>query len=73
MTADTLLLARLLSMAALLAATTEYAELIRRRVVQRAKAREHSALVEHSLRGLVRVFLAEPTSDTEPFPVAHGG
>ncbi len=59
MSADAEMLARLLAMAALIAATTEYAEVIRRRVVRRAKARERSVLEEHGLQGLVRVFLAE--------------
>ncbi|MEX0626037.1 MAG: hypothetical protein WD402_05795 [Chloroflexota bacterium] len=62
MTADTVMLARLLSMAALIAATTEYAEVIRRRVVRRAKARERSVLEQHGLHGLVRVFLADAPS-----------
>ena len=73
MTADTLMLARLLSQAALLAATTEYAEMIKRRVTLRVKARERSALEQHGLHGLVRVFLAEAPSGDEPFPIAHGG
>ena len=59
MTADTVMLARLLAMAALLAATTEYAEMIKRRVLRQVNARERSALQQHGLHGLVRVFLAE--------------
>jgi hypothetical protein len=59
MTADTITLARLLAMAALLAATTEYAEMVRRRVLRRVHARERSALEQHGLDGLVRVFLAD--------------
>jgi hypothetical protein len=59
MTADNLTLARLLAMAALLAATTEYAEMIKRRVMRQVNARERSALEQHGLHGLVRVFLAD--------------
>lgn len=59
MTPDTALLARLLVTAALVAATTEYAEIIRRRVMRRAAARERAALEQHGLHGLVRVFLTE--------------
>lgn len=59
MTPDTALLARLLVTAALIAATTEYAEIIRRRVIIRAAARERAALEAHGLHGLVRVFLTE--------------
>jgi hypothetical protein len=59
MTADTVMLARLLAMAALLAATTEYAEIIRRRVMRQVTARERSALEQHGLHGLVRLFLAD--------------
>jgi hypothetical protein len=73
MTADTLTLARLLAMAALLAATTEYAEVIKRRVLGRVHARERSLREQHGLHGLVRVFLTEASSGVEPFPIAHGG
>jgi hypothetical protein len=59
MTGDTVTLARLLAMAALLAATTEYAEIIKRRVILRLNARERSALEQRGLDGLVRVFLAD--------------
>jgi hypothetical protein len=59
MHADTVMLARLLLMAALTAATVEYAELIRRRFARRVEARERAALREHGLRGLVRVLLAD--------------
>jgi hypothetical protein len=59
MTADTVTLARLLAMAALLAATTEYAEMIKRRVLRQVNARERSALEQYGLHGLVRVFLAD--------------
>lgn len=59
MDADTLTLARLLLTTALMAATIEYAEVIKRRVVRRAVARERASLEEHGLLGLVRVFLAD--------------
>jgi hypothetical protein len=58
MDADTLTLARLLTTAALLAATTEYIELIKRRAVRTAHARERAMFEEQGLHGLVRVFLA---------------
>ena len=54
----TLTLARLLATAALMAATTEYVELIRRRAVRTAHARERAMFEEQGLDGLVRVFLA---------------
>jgi hypothetical protein len=64
MTAETALLAKLLVTAALIAATTEYAEIIRRRVLRRAAARERATLEVHGLHGLVRVFLTEsPPTD----------
>jgi len=67
MTADTVTLARLLAMAALLAATTEYAEMIKRRVTCRLNARERSALEQHGLHGVVRVLLADSTAGEAPF------
>jgi hypothetical protein len=60
MVSDTLTLARVLMMAALAAATTEHAEVIKRRVVRRADARDRAMLEEHGLRGLVRVLLVDP-------------
>jgi hypothetical protein len=70
MTAETALLARLLITAALIAATTEYAEIIRRRVMRRAVARERDTLEAHGLHGLVRVFLTEsPPTDAAFVPV----
>lgn len=59
MTTDTDLLIRLLTTAALIAATTEYIEVVRRRVLRRAEARERTKLQEHGLHGLVRVFLTD--------------
>ncbi|MBA3689405.1 MAG: hypothetical protein H0W81_11360 [Chloroflexi bacterium] len=59
MTADTIMLVRLLTTAALVAATAEYAAMIRRRVLHRADAREHRLLADVGLQSLVRVFLAD--------------
>jgi hypothetical protein len=59
---ETILLARLLSTAVLIAATTEYAEVIRRRLARRAEARERVVLQQHGLHGLVRVLLADAPS-----------
>jgi hypothetical protein len=59
MDAHSLTLARLLLMAALTAATAEYVEVMKRRVVQRVGARERAMFEEHGLRGLVRVLLAD--------------
>ncbi len=59
MSADTVLLGQLLATAALIAATADYAELIRRRVIVRAAAREQALFAEYGLRGLVRVLLAD--------------
>ena len=59
---ETVMLARLLSTAALIAATTEYAEVIRRRLARRAAARERVVLERHGLDGLVRVLLADAPS-----------
>jgi hypothetical protein len=60
MSADTHLLQSLLATAALIAATAEYAAMIRRRVVRRVHAREHRVLEDLGLQSLVRVFLADP-------------
>lgn len=59
MGAETVTLARLLLMAALTAATIEYAELIRRRFARQVEARDRDSLQEHGLQGLVRVLLAD--------------
>ena len=61
MDADTITLARLLVTAALLAATAEYAELIRRRAIRTDHARERAMFEEQGLHGLVRVLLAGAT------------
>lgn len=57
MDAETLTLARLLVLAALIAATTDYAELIKHRAIRTAHARERAMFEEQGLHGLVRVFL----------------
>jgi hypothetical protein len=62
MSPDTLLLVRLLATAALIAATAEYAAMIRRRVMRRVQAREHRVFEDVGLQSLVRVFLADPPS-----------
>lgn len=59
MPADPLTLAKLLATAALIGATIEYIEVIKRRVVRRAAEHERAVLEERSLQGLVRVFLAD--------------
>jgi hypothetical protein len=73
MSADTVLLGQLLATAALIAATTDYAEVIRRRVAGRAAARERAMFAEYGLRGLVRVLLAEPRPPERSFRTAQPG
>lgn len=53
-------LAQLLSMAALIGATIEYAEVVKRRTVQRVIAAQRAESEDLALRGLVRVFLTDP-------------
>jgi hypothetical protein len=72
MTSDALMLVRLLATAALVAATAQYAAMIRRRVVCRAAAREHRNLEDLGLQSLVRVFLADAPSIETPFISAPG-
>ncbi|HET6650597.1 MAG TPA: hypothetical protein VFU44_00260 [Candidatus Limnocylindria bacterium] len=57
--ADAVLASQLLSFAALVAATVEYREILRRRVVTRRQEAEQRAAYDAGLRGMVRVFLAE--------------
>ena len=65
--ADSLTLARLLTLAALTAATCQYAEIVRRRTMRRRVDLDRSAAEEAGLRGLVRLFLVDPLSHkTEP-------
>jgi hypothetical protein len=59
---DALTLARLLSLALLIAATIEYAEIAKRRAAVRRYAAERSFFEADGLRGLVRVFLADAES-----------
>jgi hypothetical protein len=56
---DPLYLARLVSLAALIGATIEYVEILRRRGVARALARQRAEAEREGLKGLVRVLLAE--------------
>jgi hypothetical protein len=60
---DALTLARLISMAALIAATIEYAEILQRRGFVRAVVRERMQFEREGLRGLVRVLLTEGTTE----------
>jgi hypothetical protein len=73
MSADTVLLGQLLTTAALIAATTDYAELVRRRAIGRAEAREQALFAEYGLRGLVRVLLADARPLERSLPGAHPG
>jgi hypothetical protein len=66
---DAFMLARLLSMAALLAATIEYAEILKRRDMSRMLAWERTQMEGEGLRGLVRVLLADSENlETKPDP-----
>jgi len=57
-----LLLAKLLSLAALLAATIQYMELVKHRQAARAHRADRAAFEHESLRGMVRVFLDDRTA-----------
>ena len=57
---DAFFLARLVALAALIGATIEYAEILRRRGMARLIARQRAELEGEGLKGLVRVLLAEP-------------
>jgi hypothetical protein len=59
MDADLAYLAKLLSMAMLIAATIEYAEIMRRREEWRLLARDRRVFAVEGLRALVRVFVAD--------------
>ena len=67
MSADTHLLQSLLATAALIAATAQYAAMIRRRVMRRVHARENRVLEDLGLQSLVRVFLADPSRTEASF------
>jgi len=53
------LLAQLLTYGALLAATIEYCEILKRRVAERQRMSDNEVASEAGLRGIVRVFLAD--------------
>ena len=57
-----LLLAKLLSFAALLAGTIQYVELMKRRQSARAYGADRAAFEHEGLRGMVRVFLGDRTA-----------
>jgi hypothetical protein len=59
---DAFFLARLISIAALIGATIEYAEILRRRGVARALTRQRAEFEGEGLKGLVRVLLADSTA-----------
>lgn len=59
MAADAVLASQLLSFVALVAATVEYREILRRRVHVRVREAEQRAAYDAGLRGMVRVFLTE--------------
>jgi hypothetical protein len=56
---ETLLLAKFLSFAALLAATIMYAELLKHRQRARTHGADRVTFEDEGLRGLVRVFLGD--------------
>lgn len=64
MALDQVVLAELLTLSGLIAATAEYSTLIRRRVERRHVLAEWQAVESSGLQGLVRVFLAD--SDQPP-------
>ena len=72
MSADTHTLGSLLATAALMAATAQYAAMIRRRVMRRVSAREHRVLEDVGLQSLVRVFLADAPHSEAPFSSPRG-
>lgn len=57
--ADAVVASHILSFAALIAATIEYREILRRRVVSRRQEADERAALDAGLLGMVRVFLAE--------------
>ena len=61
---DIVTLTRLLSMAALLAATIQYAELTRHRSLRRAAAIEREEFERQGLAGLVRVLLVDASRES---------
>jgi hypothetical protein len=63
--ADAPTLAQLLSLGALIGATIEYIEIVKRRTTARWRAAQGEETARVGLQGLVRVFLADP-ADQEP-------
>jgi hypothetical protein len=57
---DAFFLARLVAIAALIGATIEYVEILKRRVERRTLERQRAEIEREGLKGLVRVLLAEP-------------
>lgn len=57
--ADPVLVSQLLAFAALVGATIEYRQILRRRAIVRRQDAERRAAQDSGLRGMVRVFLAE--------------
>ena len=53
------LLAQLLAYGALLAATIEYCEIVKRRMAERQRMADNEVAAEAGLRGIVRVFLTD--------------
>ena len=62
MDANPLMLAKLLSFAALLAATIQYAELMRHRQAARTSSADRATFEHEGVRGMVRVFLGDRTA-----------
>ena len=56
--------AQLLSLAALIGATIEYAEIVKRRRVRRLTASKRIEVEQAGVAGLVRVFLADNTTNS---------
>ena len=56
---DAFFLARLVAIAALIGATIEYVEILKRRVVARSLERQRAEFEGEGLKGLVRVLLTE--------------
>lgn len=59
MAIDNLLLAQLLTLSGLVAATAEYSTMIRRRVERRSQAEQQRVAESAGLQGLVRIFLVD--------------
>jgi hypothetical protein len=73
MDADSFVLARLLLMAALTAATAEYVEVMKRRAVRRVGSRDRARFEENALHGLVRVLLVDAPQNESPLSEAPHG